>query len=100
MKKIVIAGTIFFTLAIKIDSIFASELMSTADAFGTNGWQVSVYGQDVKREPIIERDQSGSIQIGNASVFTNSSAEVEMEEHFQATIAAFTYRHRDGLHYR
>lgn len=105
LRKGGIAGAVFFTLTIPFYTSQAGELASTADSFEAGSWRVSVYGQHVKSEPVVESAGGSGIEIplaggGSTTIFSSANTEIEMEAEYNAVVAAMTVRPRNGLHYR
>lgn len=82
----------------------ASELMATANAAESGSISLSVYGQHVEHKPVADVGSGGAIQVpgvsGSLNLFTETNAEVEMDSSYDASVLAFSFRPRDGLHYR
>ena len=102
-KIIVTAGMIFFTLFSR-SLIWSSELLNTADAFDTGEWQLTLSGQSIEKEPVVDVKEANIIQVpitgGSANLFSKANAEIEMEIQYKTVVAALTIRPKNGLHYR
>jgi len=86
------------------NTLFASELMHSASNLESGKLGVSVYSTFVENDLNLEITSSDLIQVpiqggGNAQFFSDSNKEVEIEGEGRSTIAVFTLRPWDGLHY-
>jgi hypothetical protein len=94
----------FFIFSSFLKKSDASPVLQSGELIEGKSWSLSLIGSSVKKEPVVKISGTDSIQIptsgGSATVFSNSNAEIELEQEYKAGIFNLEFRPQEGLQYR
>src|SRR5262245_14437360 len=82
----------------------ASEVFSSGDVMESGSWALSAYGRSLKAEPQIELSGVSAVAVptsgGSTTLFSNSNADVEMDQKAEEVVMSAAFRPREGLTYK
>jgi hypothetical protein len=82
---------------------YSTEIFGNADSYGNGAWSVAVLGRTSNIKPTVKISGTDAIQIpttgGSNTIFSESNANIKMEQSGDEMVAALSFQPRDGFSY-